>query len=179
MTRQRVPFASFEPALQERLEELWGKPVNLYRALGNHPALVAAWTEFANAIRHDSRTPRALRELMILRIGQVAHSEYEWAHHLRMARKAGVREAQIAALAGWRDSPEFDARERAAIALAEAVAACDVTDAVYAEAMRHFDHAQYVELSLTAGFYALVVRMIDALRLELDEDVREYAPKLP
>jgi AhpD family alkylhydroperoxidase len=176
---QRVPSASFEPALQARLEELWGKPVNLYRALGNHPALVAAWTEFANAIRHDSRTPRALRELMILRVGQMTRSEYEWAHHLRMARKSGVREAQIAALAAWRDSPEFDAGERAALALAEAVADCKVTDAVYAEVSRHFDHAQYVELSLTAGFYAMVVRMLDALRVELDADVRDYAPKLP
>ena len=67
---QRVPFAEFEPKLAKRLEELWGRPVNLYRALGNHPALVAAWTEFANSIRHESRTPRVLRELMILRSGQ-------------------------------------------------------------------------------------------------------------
>ncbi len=179
MKPQRVPFAEFEPALQARLQELWGKPVNLYRALGNHPALVAAWTEFANAIRHDSRTPRSLRELMILRVGQLARSEYEWAHHLRMARKAGVREAQIAALADWRGSGEFDAAEKAALALAEAVAACRVTDEVHAEVKRHFDDAQFIELSLTAGFYALVVRMLDALRVELDEDVRDYAPRLP
>jgi 4-carboxymuconolactone decarboxylase len=176
---QRVPAAQFEPALQKRLEELWGKPVNLYRALGNHPALAAAWTEFANAIRHDSRTPRALRELMILRTAQIARSEYEWAHHLRMARKAGVPEDKIAALAQWRGSKLFDARERAAIALTEAVMACDVGDAVHAEAKRHFDDAEYVELCLTAGFYALVSRMLDAMRVELDPDVRDYAPKLP
>jgi hypothetical protein len=34
---QRVPFAEFEPKLAKRLEELWGRPVNLYRALGNSP----------------------------------------------------------------------------------------------------------------------------------------------
>ena len=39
----RVPLAGFEPALQQRLEALWGKPVNLYCALGNAPALVAAF----------------------------------------------------------------------------------------------------------------------------------------
>ena len=179
MSTQRVPSAAFEPAMQARIEELWGKPVNLYRALGNHPALVAAWTEFANAIRHDSRTPRALRELMILRVGQMTRSEYEWAQHLRMARKAGVREAQLEALAGWRDSAEFDAKERAALALTEAVTDCRVSDAVYAEVKKHFDDAQFVELSLTASFYAMVVRMLDSLRVELDEDVRDYSPKLP
>jgi AhpD family alkylhydroperoxidase len=176
---QRVPAAAFEAPLQQRLEELWGKPVNLYRALGNQPALTAAWTEFANAIRHESRTPRALRELMILRTAQLARSEYEWAHHLRMARNAGVSEEKIAALAGWRAAKAFDAKERAALALTEAVMACDVGDAVHAEVKRHFSDAEFVELSLTVGFYAMVSRMLDALRVELDEDVREHSPRLP
>ena len=176
---QRVPSAQFEPVLQKRLEELWGKPVNLYCALGNHPALTAAWTEFANAIRHHSRTPRALREIMILRTAQVAHSEYEWAHHLRMARKAEVSEAKIAALAGWRTSKAFDPKERAALALTEAVMACNVTDAVHAEVQQHFSDAEFVELSLTAGFYAMVSRMLDAMRVEMDPDVRDHFPKLP
>ncbi len=175
---QRVPMAEFEPGLKKRLEELWGEPVNLYRALANQPGLAAAWTEFANSIRHDSRTPRALREVMILRTAQVARSEYEWAQHLKMARKAGVREAQIAALAGWRDSGEFDARERAALALTEGVMAGEVTNAVYAEAARHFSHAEYVELALTAAFYAMVSRMLDAMRVDLDPDVREHSPRL-
>jgi len=175
---QRVPNATFSPQLDARLEELWGTPVNLYRALGNHPGLVAAWTEFANSIRHDSRTPRALRELMILRTAQIARSEYEWAHHLRMARKAGVPEAQVSALAGWRDSTAFDARERAALALTEGVMACNVTDEVHAEVKRHFNDAEFVELSLTAAFYAMVSRMLDAMRVELDPDVREHSPRL-
>lgn len=175
---QRVPSAKFEPVLQKRLEELWGKPVNLYRALGNHPALTAAWTEFANAIRHDSRTPRALRELMILRAAQIARSEYEWAHHLKMARKAEVSEAKITALAGWRASKEFDSRERAALALTEAVMACNVTDEIHVEVKKHFSDAEFVELSLTAGFYAMVSRMLDAMRVEMDDDVRDYSPRL-
>jgi AhpD family alkylhydroperoxidase len=175
---QRVPNAGFDPALQKRLVQLWGNPVNLYRALGNHPALTAAWTEFANAIRHESTTPRALRELMILRTAQIARSEYEWAHHLRMARKAGVSEEKIAALAGWRTAKAFDAKECAALALTEAVMACNVTDEVHAEAKRHFSDAEFVELSLTAGFYAMVSRMLDAMRVELDNDVRDHEPRL-
>jgi 4-carboxymuconolactone decarboxylase len=176
---QRVPSAQFDPALQKRLEELWGQPVNLYRALGNHAPLTAAWTEFANAIRHDSRTPRALRELMILRTAQIARSEYEWAHHLRMARKAGVDEAKIAALAGWRASKIFDAKERAALALTEGVMGCNVSDDIHAEVKKQFSDAEFVELSLTAAFYAMVSRMLDAMRVEMDPDVRDHTPKLP
>ncbi len=175
----RVPLAEFEPALKKRLAELWGSPPNLYRALGNHAPLAAAWTEFARAIRYESRTPRPLRELMILRGAQLMRSEYEWAQHLRMARKTGVREAQIEALAAWRRSTEFDAGEKAALLLAEAVTAGDLDDTTYAEVARHFGHAEFVELAMTAAFYAMVARMLDAMRVELEPDARDYKPRLP
>lgn len=176
---QRVPMAEFEPALKKRLEELWGTPPNLYRALANHPTVIAAWAEFARSLRHDTRTPRALRELVILRGAQLMRSEYEWAQHLAMARKSGVREAQIAALAGWRGSGEFDAREKAALEIAEAVTQGSVSDAVYAAVSKVFGHAEYVELATVAAFYAMVGRMLDALRVELEPEMRGYAPKLP
>ncbi len=172
-------MAEFEPVLKKRLEELWGKPPNLYRGLANHPAIIAAWTEFANTLRHGSRTPRVLRELVILRGAQLSASEYEWAQHLKMARKAGVREAQIAALPDWRVSPEFDTKEKAALAIAEAVTRGRVSDEVYEEAKRHFDHHDYVELAVTAGFYAMVARTLDALGIELEPEFQDYAPKLP
>ena len=175
----RVPMAEFEPALKKRLEALWGTPPNLYRGLANHPAIIAAWTEFANTLRHGSRTPRPLRELVILRGAQLCGSEYEWAQHLKMARKAGVREEQIGALASWRTSTQFSDKEKAALAIAEAVTAGRVSDEVYREATRHFDHHDYVELAVTAGFYAMVARTLDALGVELEPDFRDYSPKLP
>src|SRR4029077_18585934 len=128
---QRVPLADFEPALRKRLEELWGEPPNLYKALGNHPKLIAAWAEFSKTLRYDTRTPRALRELVILRGAQLMRSEYEWAQHLKMARKAGISDAQIQALSSWKSSNLFDAREKAALGLAEAVTQGKVSDEVY------------------------------------------------
>jgi alkylhydroperoxidase family enzyme len=172
-------MAEFEPALKQKLEALWGTPPNLYRALANHPRLVAAWTEFSKMLRHDTRTPRDLRELVILRGAQLMRSEYEWAQHLAMARKAGVTEAQVGALAGWRSSKVFDGRQKAALALAEAVTEGRVSDDVYAEARRHFDEHDYVELAAVAAFYAMVGRMLDAMGVQLEPEMRGYAPKLP
>jgi alkylhydroperoxidase family enzyme len=95
-----------------------------------------------------------------------------------MARKAGVSEAQIQALSSWRKSSHFSDREKAALGLAEAVTDGRVTDEVYAEAMRHFDHQDYVELSVTAAFYAMVGRMLDAMAVQLEPEFRDYSPKL-
>src|SRR5439155_22266352 len=111
----RVPLAEFEPALSKKLEELWGTPPNLYRALGNHPRLVAAWAEFSRVLHDEARTPRALRELVILRGAQLTRSEYEWAQHLPISRMAAAREAQVTAFPGWRSAVELDARQMAAL----------------------------------------------------------------
>ena len=174
----RVSLADFEPQLKKRLDELWGTPPNLYQALANHPALVAAWTEFSRILRYDTRTPRALRELVILRGAQLMRSEYEWAQHLPMARKSGVREAQIAALDKWRTSLEFDEQEKAALEIGEAVTTGHVSDELHARVSRHFDHHDYVELAAVAAFYAMVGRMLDAIAVPLDEDVRNFQPRL-
>ncbi|CAN0504716.1 unnamed protein product, partial [Phaeothamnion confervicola] len=82
-------------------------------------------------------------------------------------------------LAQWRTSEEFDARERAALGIAEAVTAGKVDDATWAEGVAQFSNEEMVELVLVAGFYSMVGRVLDALRVELDDDIRDYAPRLP
>ncbi len=129
-------------------------------------------------LRYETRTPRALRELVILRGAQLMRAEYEWAQHLPMARKAGVREAQIEALDKWRTSREFDPREKAVLELGEAVTLGQMNHELHARVSRHFDHHDYVELVAVAAFYAMVGRMLDAMAVPLDEDVRNYQPRL-
>ena len=90
-----------------------------------------------------------------------------------------VSVGHIQALADWRVSPEFDTREKAALSLAEAVTRGRVSNEVYQEARRHFDEHDYVELAVTAGFYAMVARTLDALGIQLEPEFSDYAPKLP
>jgi alkylhydroperoxidase family enzyme len=124
---------------------------------------------FAWTLRDGCRTPRGVRELLILRGAQLFGSEYEWTHHVRMARAAGVTEEQLEELARWRESGAFTPPERAALALAEASMEGPVPDEVDAELARHFDDAERVELALTAAFYAMVPRVLEALRVPLEE----------
>jgi alkylhydroperoxidase family enzyme len=159
----RLPFAELEPAVAERIAGLGGRPLNLYRVLGNQPQLLSAWIDFAYSLRSDCRTTRVLRELMILRTAQLANSAYEWHQHRIMARQAGVPERQIAELAMWRGSTAFDARERAALRLTEDVVAGHVEEETYKAVSEVFDNGEYIELVLTASFYVMVPRVLDAI----------------
>jgi 4-carboxymuconolactone decarboxylase len=158
------------PAIEARLAELGGKPVNLYRALANNADLLAAWIEFAWSVRQKPATPRRLRELMIVHGAALMDCQYELAHHRLMARRSGVSEAELEALDRWREASFFAPDERAALAFMEAMVAGSVPDAVSAELARHFDPSERVELTLTAGLYCMVPRVLDALRVPLETD---------
>jgi 4-carboxymuconolactone decarboxylase len=165
-----VPLVEVPTAIEARLAELGGKPVNLYRALANNPDMLAAWIEFAWAVRQKPATSRRLRELMIVRGAALMDCQYELAHHRLMARRCGVTEAELDALDGWRSAPGFGPAERAALDFMEAMVGGTVPDAVNAELALHFDASERVELALTAGLYCMVPRVLEALRVPLETD---------
>jgi 4-carboxymuconolactone decarboxylase len=148
----------------------FGAPSNardslLYQALSNQPDLLSGWVELAWRLRQQSKTPRRLRELMIMRGAELAHCEYELASHRRMAGEAGIDEIDLAQLSRWRESQSFSAEERAALELTEAMLVGHVPDELLDELAQLFDASERVELILTAGMYSMVPRVIDALRL--------------
>ncbi len=82
----------------------------------------------------------ALQELIRIRASQLNGCTYCIDSHSRDARRGGESERRIWALSAWRDTPFFDDRERAALALTEAMTRLSdgVPDDVYADAARHF-----------------------------------------
>ena len=152
------------------------EPIALYRVLANNPVMLRSYAQLARTLRYDSETPRALRELMILRIAQLCGSEYEWQHHRKMAAAAGVRDSQVDALGSAATSEEFDEAERLALRLAEEQHVFGVTDATIAELRRVIGDAATVELSLLGSFYEAVARMLQAFAVEVEPGQMLYPP---
>jgi AhpD family alkylhydroperoxidase len=85
---------------------------------------------------------KALHELIKIRAAQINGCAYCIDMHTRDALAAGETERRLFALAAWRESPLFSDRERAALALTDAVTriATDASavDGAYAAAAAHF-----------------------------------------
>jgi 4-carboxymuconolactone decarboxylase len=163
-----IPLTELPEDIEERVSALGAHQVNLYRALAHAPGLLRAWMDFAWLLRGHTATSRRLRELMILRTALLHHSPYEWHQHRRMAREEGVTETQVAELEMWRTSTAFDECEKAALALTDAIVAGEVPSEVIAEVDRHFEYDQRVELTVTAAFYSMVPRILDALGVPIE-----------
>lgn len=97
----------------------------------------------------SSSLEKSLYELVKIRASQINGCAFCINMHTIDARKSGETEQRIYALNAWRETPYFTERERAALALTEAVtliAGNHVPDSVYDEAARHFDNKQIGEL---------------------------------
>ena len=95
--------------------------------------------------------PRALVELIRVRVSQINGCAYCLNLHGPDARKAGVSQQKLDVLCAWRESPAFDPRERAALAWAESLTRLEATgapDADYAALEAVFDARERVDLTL-------------------------------
>ena len=96
-----------------------------------------------------------LLELVFLRCSQINGCAFCLDMHGAALRKAGEAPARLDMVAGWREAgPAFTARERAALAAAEAltkVADAGLPDAVYAEALEHFGEGGVANLAFAVA----------------------------
>ncbi|MFR9721919.1 carboxymuconolactone decarboxylase family protein [Streptomyces sp. MS19] len=108
-----------------------------------------------DAAARDGIDP-VLLELVQIRASQINKCAYCIDFHVADARKGGESEERVHQLSAWEESSLYTARERAALALTEAVTLlpAGVSDAVWAEAGKHFEEkelAQLIALILTVN----------------------------
>ena len=93
--------------------------INIYRMLLNSPALAEGWSNHSNAVRWKSTLDGRLREIVIIRLGDLTGSQYVLRQHVpALALADGVTLAECDALADWRPSACSE-RERVALAYAD------------------------------------------------------------
>ncbi len=112
--------------------------VNHYQAA---PALVNTLMNASAALKKSSLTPT---------LKQLNGCAFCVDMHCKEARMAGERELRLHHVAVWRESPLFSAREKAALALTEALTHIDKTgvcDALYQEAREHFTETEIAEIA--------------------------------
>jgi AhpD family alkylhydroperoxidase len=111
----------------------------------------------------------ALRDLVSLRASILNGCAYCVDMHTKDARKRGEGEQRLYAVAAWHEAPFFDERERAALALADAVTLVSdghVPREVWDAAAEHFEEEELAQL-----LFAIVVinawnRIAIATRME-------------
>ena len=125
---------------------------------------------------HQSGLDAALLELVKTRVSRINGCAYCLDMHTQDARAAGETEQRLYLLSAWRETPFYSARERAALAWAEAVtllAGQGMPDAVYEEVHSQFDEKALVDLTLAI----IAINGWNRLAMPFRSEVGSYQPR--
>ncbi len=144
-------------------------PLNIFRTLARAPKALTRFNEWGAYVlsRRNALPPRE-REILILRVGWLCKSGYEFTQHTRIGLENGLSEAEIAAVkkgadAGW------SAADAALIRAAdELVQGHFVSDATWKALGEHFDDKQRMDAVFTVGQYTQVSMFLNTFGVQLD-----------
>jgi alkylhydroperoxidase family enzyme len=177
----RLPYLSAED-LDEADRELMVRPINLFRILANSPGALKMWHQFGEWIRWDSIVDPRLRELAILQVGYLTSSDYEFSHHVKIGFDFGVTDEDVKGLALLEAGHDVHFSR---LDLAVLKAAKDLTndvkldDADFEYLLAQLGRQAIEELVVIIGFYAMVVRVIAAVELDVEPDYQGYLETYP
>lgn len=181
MTPARVPVlpvdqakaAADEAGVPDYMAEL-----AIFQVLLNHPSLARALNDLlATMLWHGRLDPR-LRELVIMRIGWLTASDYEWTQHWRVAQGLGVSAEDLLGVREWQHHSGFGPAERAVLAATDDVVRDGAVSAPnWAACQREFsDPAVLIELVTAIGAWRMVASILHSLKVPLEDDVTSWPP---
>jgi alkylhydroperoxidase family enzyme len=175
----RLDQPRIQPNPQQYVDELRqaGREVkaenvlNIVATLANHPELAEAWGPFARYILRASSLPPRDRELVILRIGWLCQSAYEWSHHSVAGLKLGMTEDELVRITKGADAPGWSDFDRALIrATDELHEDSFISSATWEQLASRYNTKQMMDLVFTVGEYNMVSMALNSFGVQLDKD---------
>ncbi|GAA0959779.1 carboxymuconolactone decarboxylase family protein [Actinocorallia libanotica] len=148
---------------------------HLLGTLARHPSLTQAFLTFNGHLLSRSTLTSAHRELLILRVAHLRRCDYEWAQHVILAEKAGIRPAEIARIPAGPDAPEWSPLERALLAAAdELLADGTVGNGTWKALAAEFDDRQLMDVVFTVGAYELLAMALRSFGVQPEPALAPY-----
>ncbi|WP_110205459.1 carboxymuconolactone decarboxylase family protein [Nocardioides daejeonensis] len=147
------------------------EPPGVFLTLGRNRRLFWGWLHFAGRLMPGGRLPRRETELVILRVAASAGSEYEWTQHAGMGARAGLSQAELAALRDLTGEAEYPWPERDAMLLRvtdELLTEQDLSDDTWALMSGHLDERRCIELVMLVGHYRMLATALQTFRVRPD-----------
>lgn len=136
--------------------------------LVRHPALTKAFLGFNVHLLFRSSLPARMREVAILRVSHRRHCAYEWAHHVEMAKAAGLSDADVEAIRRGEATDEID--RLAIVAADELDETSTLTDQTWAALGEHLSDRQRMDFVFTVGAYGMLAMAFNTFGVQLEKE---------
>lgn len=157
-------------------------PLNIFRTLALSPSLLKGFTALGGHLLGRHGMPPREREIVILRVGWRAQSEYEFGQHTTIGASAGLTSEEISWLADVGE-PEWSEDDAALVAMVDELCEDDVvSDITWQRLAQRWPTKQLLELLVLAGYYRLVSGFLNSAGVPLEPETPRWpegaAPRL-
>ncbi|MBE7325493.1 carboxymuconolactone decarboxylase family protein [Nocardioides sp. Y6] len=147
------------------------EPPAIFLTLGRNRGLFWGWLHFAGRLMPGGRLPRRETELVILRVATLAGSDYEFSHHARLGRRAGIGPAELERVVAGPEAEGWTPRERLLLEVTDELHhERDLSDATWARLRQDLDERTCIEVLLLVGHYQMLAQTLGTLRVQPDRD---------
>ena len=144
-------------------------PPAIFTTLGRGRGLFWGWLHFAGKLMPGGKLPRRETEMVILRVAALRECDYEFSHHVRLGKRAGVTAADVERIKTGSTAEGWQGHEQLLMRTAEElIGTKDLTDASWAEVRAAYDERTAIELLLLIGHYDMLATTLMTLRLSPD-----------
>ncbi len=174
MPEARVPLISKRDdvapehhAAFDAIAETRGRVAGPFAVLFHSPEVAKRAAHLGAYIRFESSLAGAERELAILATARAMDCRYEWAAHVPLAEKAGVRLDAITAIRGRQAPAGLTPAEAEIVAYAtELLGGHRVGGGLFEGLRKRLGARGMVELTATVGYYAMIASTLNAFEVE-------------
>ena len=178
---QRVPKARITPvpatewtdahkeALGRRARD--EETLDVFQTCLRNVELCRAWMPFTDYILGDRLSiPARERELLILRVGFLCQSDYEWAQHAPLGMRVGLTDAEIARIPKGPDAPGWSPLDTLLLRAADELHRDKhVSDATWRALDERYDDRQMMDVVFTVGQYTMVSMFLNSAGVQLEK----------
>jgi len=155
--------------LYEKNVDRNGRIMNLWKAMGNLPYIGLNYQRMGNSILKGEGLDPALRELAIVRVGNLARCPYEVTAHTAIAMRSGVSKEKLDGIGKWKEHKGYTDAEKAVLQYADEVAVnVQVKDETFNALKKHLTDQNIVELTAAIGYYGMTCRILEALKVDME-----------
>ncbi|MFC2166005.1 carboxymuconolactone decarboxylase family protein [Acidobacteriota bacterium] len=149
-----------------------GTILNVLTTLGRHPELLDSYMKFILYVASRSTLPARHREILMLRIGWLCQSKYEFGQHTRIGKEAGLTDEDIVRITKGPEDPGWSRFEATLIRAVDELYMTDIiSDATWIALSEQYDEKQCLDVIITVGQYNLVSWTLNSLGVQLEEGV--------
>ena len=153
--------------------------LNIFRVMLHRPKTAKALSDLLVSLLFGGELDDRLCELLIMRIGWVTGSDYEWTQHWRIAQEQfGCSEQDLLEVRGdWRTSTHFGDDEKTLLAAVDSlIEQGTLSSDLVSECLERLGRNATIELTTAVGAWRLVSKVTNALEIPLEEGISSWPP---